>query len=71
MTVANFKIKKIGTVVVGAGNMIAEGYGYCMVYASSVSSAGVCDRLCVILSVLGGRNDLSGRIPSLHLPVGT
>ena len=52
MTVANFKI---GTIAFGAGKMIAEGCGCCMVYTSSVSSAEVCDRLCVILSGTLGR----------------
>jgi hypothetical protein len=46
MTVANFKIKKIGTVAVGAGKMIAEGCGYFMVYTSSMSCAEVCDIIC-------------------------
>jgi hypothetical protein len=38
---------------------------------SSLSSAEVCDRLCVIVSVLGERNDISGRISLLHLPEGS
>ena len=42
-----------------------------VVYKSCMSSAEVCDRLCVILSVLGERNDISGRISFLQLPEGT
>jgi len=51
--------------------MIAEGCGCFVVYKSSLSSAEVCDRLCVTLSVLGERCDISGRIPVLHLHEGT
>jgi hypothetical protein len=61
----------MGTVAVGAGKMNVEGCGCFVVYESSLSSAEVCDRLCVTLSVLGERNDISGRIPFLHLREGT